>query len=268
MSDISPFAGWLDRPPGTIFPQRAGSLTAVAQARQHAACDQPAGLFAGRLDPTLLGQDMVLMASAAGLAVDGRVHLAHRIVQRASLRIGDGYEIGGRIERLAPAPRGHAVEISAAAVPASQAATPIELAATYLLPGLAPSAGAIGTAAPRPPEPAALAPIGRLDLTPDRVKSYSADVGNLLHFDPDFAAARGFRAPIAQGLMLLTGFLGAVARARAAMPADFELTARFRRPAFWDDRLEFRLGGGHWCCLAADGRMLVDGAFGAADAHG
>lgn len=266
MSDISSFAGRLEQPPGTIFPQRTGSLTAAAQARQHAACDLPAGLFAGRLDPTLLGQDMVLMASAAGLAVDGRVHLAHRILQRASLRIDAGYRIGGRIERLAPAPRGHEVEISAAAESAPHA-MPIVLAATYLLPGLAPSGPAApASAASTAPTPVtAQAALGRLDLTPERVMSYSADVGNLLHFDPAFAAAHGFRAPIAQGLMLVTAFLGALARARGAVPERFELTARFRRPTFWDDRLEFRLGEERWCCIAADGRMLVDGTFSAAE---
>jgi hypothetical protein len=233
--------------------------------RQHAACDLPSGLFAGRLDPTLLGQDMVLMASAAGLAVDGRVHLAHRIKQHASLRIGAAYEVGGRIERLAPVPRGHEVEISAGADTAPpRPSAPVALAATYLLPGLAPASGVPGTSASAAPAGEAPATLGRLDLTPERVMSYSADVGNLLHFDPAFAAARGFRAPIAQGLMLVTAFLGTLARARGAAPERFELTARFRRPAFWDDRLEFRIGGAGWCCLAADGRVLVEGTFTAA----
>ncbi|WP_119419010.1 MaoC/PaaZ C-terminal domain-containing protein [Desertibaculum subflavum] len=265
MSDISSFAGWLERPPGTIFPQRTGSLTAAAQARQHAACDLPASLSAGDLDPTLLGQDMVLMASAAGLAVDGRVHLAHRIVQRAPLRIDAGYRIGGSIERLVPVPRGHEVEISAAAEPALHA-MPIMLAATYLLPGLAPSGPAAPASEASTAPVTAATTLGRLDLTPERVMSYSADVGNLLHFDPAFAAARGFRAPIAQGLMLVTAFLGALARARGAVPERFELTARFRRPTFWDDRLEFHLDDERWCCIAADGRILVDGKFSPAEA--
>ena len=265
MSETSPFAGWLEQSPGTTFPPSAGSLTAATQARQHAACDAPASLFEGRLDPTLLGQDMVLMASRAGLAVDGRVHVAHRIRQQAPLALGQPYAIGGRIERLEAVPRGHEVEVSATAgAQPSQGAAPVELAALYLLPGLAPAPGA----APRPatvsPAPAGLATISRLDLTPERVMSYSADVGNLLHFDPAFAASRGFRAPIAQGLMLVTAFFGALARARGAAPARFELTARFRRHAFWDDRLEFRLGGDSWCCTAADGRVLVDGEFRAA----
>jgi acyl dehydratase len=265
MRETSPFAGWLERPPGSSFPKRAGSLTAATQARQHAACDLPPDLFVDHLDPTLLGQDMVRMASAAGLAVDGRVHLAHRIIQRASLRIGAAYEVGGRIERLAPVPRGHEVEISASAdTPSPGPSAPIALTATYLLPGLAPASGAPGTSAAAAPAGEAPATLGRLDLTPERVMSYSADVGNLLHFDPAFAASRGFRAPIAQGLMLVTAFLGALARARGAVPERFELTARFRRPAFWDDRVEFRLGGERWGCVAADGRVLVEGELKAA----
>lgn len=263
MSEASPFRGWLDCPPGHVFPRAPGSLTAEAQARQHTACDIPAGLFADRIDPTLLGQDMVLMASRTGLTVDGRVHVAHSIAQHAAVRFGAGYAMEGRIERLKPVRRGHEVEVRASvqAGPSEQQSkwqAPVELTGLYLLPGLEPAADARSETPPEP-TPASLALIGSLQLTPDRVKSYSADVGNLLHFDPAFAAARGFHAPIAQGLMLVTAFFGTVARMRGTAPDRFELTARFRRPAFWDDRLEFRLADETWCCVAADGRVLVEG---------
>ena len=259
MSESSSFSAWLDRPAGYEFPPDAGCLNLTTQARQHAACDVPAKLFADRLDPTLLGQDMVLMASRDGLAVDGRVHVAHRIRQRAPLPLGIAYAVRGRIESRRAVPRGHEVKVlaTAEAKPDSEAA--VDLAALYLLPGVAPSAEAAPGHSAAPIDPASLSPIGQLRLTPERVMSYSADVGNLLHFDPPFAAARGFRAPIAQGLMLVTAFFGVLSRSRDAAPDAFVLGARFRRPAFWNDALEFHLGGERWCCTAADGRVLVDG---------
>lgn len=261
MTTPSPFAAWLDLPPGHRFGPFAGHLTAARQARQHAACDVSPALFAERIDPSLLGQDMVLMASREGLAVDGRVHVAHRIRQHAPLPLGAGYALAGRVASLRPVARGHEVEVAATATTSPPSDPAVELAALYLLPGLAPAAGVTGATPPAPVDPAALAPIGRLQLTPERVMSYSADVGNLLHFDPAYAAARGFRAPIAQGLMLVTAFLGALGRARGDLPESFAIEARFRRPAFWDDGLEFLVHGAEWCCIAADRRLLVDGSF-------
>ena len=199
------------------------------------------------------------IGASDGLTVDGRVHVAHRIHQRAPLPLGIAYEVRGRIAGRRAVPRGHEVEVLATADAKPDCASPVDLAALYLLPGVAPSGDAATGHPAAPVDPASLSPIGRLVLTPERVMSYSADVGNLLHFDPPFAAARGFRAPIAQGLMLVTAFFGVLSRAGGSAPDAFVLGARFRRPAFWDEALEFRLGGERWCCMAADGRVLVDG---------
>jgi acyl dehydratase len=102
-----------------------------------------------------------------------------------------------------------------------------------LLPDLAKMGAKAGD---RPPESPSGAVIAGKTLTPGDVATFSRPVGNDIHFDPGFAARYGYRAPLAQGLMTMTWMVGHVAEAFRGAGAA-RLTARFRRPVFWDDAL-------------------------------
>jgi len=69
-------------------------------------------------------------------------------------------------------------------------------------------------------------------LTPQKVRDFSEDVGNLIHFDEAYAQRHGFRAPLAQGVMSATWLISALAR--ETRPSAFDVDIRFMRPVFWD----------------------------------
>ena len=73
-------------------------------------------------------------------------------------------------------------------------------------------------------------------LSRGQVRVFSGDVGNQIHFDPAFAARLGYRAPLAQGLMTMLWMVGRLAE-ETGLSVPLAVTARFRRPVFWDDRM-------------------------------
>jgi hypothetical protein len=70
-------------------------------------------------------------------------------------------------------------------------------------------------------------------LTPHDVKVFSQDVGNEIHFDPEFAARYGFHAPLAQGVMSAVWLISALVRQE--VPKKLDINIHFLRPVFWDD---------------------------------
>ncbi|MEC8852032.1 MAG: MaoC family dehydratase, partial [Pseudomonadota bacterium] len=93
-------------------------------------------------------------------------------------------------------------------------------------------------------------------MTPEAVTLFSSDVGNLLHFDPDFAQAMGFRAPIAQGLMAMAWMMGEMACNRP--PRTFDVICRFRRPVFWDDTIRLQAAPGVFRVMTPAGKPAAE----------
>jgi acyl dehydratase len=236
---------------GFRFPTLDVSVDTERQRRHHRACDVPQGAFGGRADPSIFGHDTALAAVRAGLPLDGRIHLSCLLRQRRPVGLGERLSLDGRVLPFGTSPRGRLLAARFAFRDAA-GASPLEMEMRYLLPG--PPTGERPARAEEP-RPEAFAPVGRLTLTPEKVKAYSAEAGNLIHFDPAFAQAAGFRAPLAQGQMQVTAALGWLAR--RGLPDAFAFDSRFLRPLFWDDdvRIEATADRRRLRFVARDGRI-------------
>lgn len=248
---------WDSVPAGFRFPAFEVVIDTARQAHYHACCDVDAGPFGPYADVSILGQDTSIAVLRAGLPNDGRVQTRHRIRQHGPVRLGEALIIQGRVEPYGASARGRLLNCTFDFLRHDRGPA-VTVEAEYLLPdGKAPAAAK--TARPRPAADLADArPVAALRLTPDKVKAYSHEVGNLIHFDPAFAAARGFRAPLAQGLMQVTAMMGAIAA--DGPPAALDLEVRFRRPLFWDAAATLlRRGEAEYLCVTDDGRIAGEG---------
>lgn len=216
---------------GFRFPTLQVSVSAERQHRHHWACDVPDGVFGGRADPSIFGQDTALAAVKAGLPLDGRIHLRCLIRQRRPIALDERLTLDGRALPFGPSPRGRLLN-AAFTFRDKAGAAPLEIEMRYLLPG-----PPTGDWAPREAQPqaSAFAEIATMALSPEKVTSYSKEPGNLIHFDVAFAKRAGYRAPLAQGQMQVTAVLGALA-AKGRLRDAFTLASSFLRPLHWDDR--------------------------------
>jgi acyl dehydratase len=242
--------GWSQVDEGFRFPALEARVTAERRRLHHRCCDVPEGRFGDLADVSIFGQDTALAAVAAGLPLDGRIHLRCVLRQAAAIALGERLRLEGRVLPYGPSPRGRLLN-AAFAFRRADGSLPLEIEMQYLLPG-----PATGERAMRETEaPAAFAPLAALALTPEKVTGYSAEVGNLIHFDVAFARAAGFRAPLAQGQMQVTAALGALAA--QGLPDAFTLDSRFLRPLHWDERatIEATADRSRLRFVAPDGRV-------------
>ncbi|MBM3567146.1 MAG: hypothetical protein FJX46_00150 [Alphaproteobacteria bacterium] len=214
---------WTALAPDHAFPPLASMVDAARQARYHAALGCAVD-FQGQVNAGVLAQDAIRVSTVAGMPNDGRIHVDQTIVQHRPVRLGEKLVAESRWGGLTPAPRGQ-LALGHCDFRAGDGSVPVAMTGSFLLPG--PSAI---KAEKREPERSGLEPWTMLRLTPDGVRAYSAEVGNRIHFDPAFAQAHGFRAPVAQGLMQACAILGAL----GPRPA-YRFRMRFLRPVFWDD---------------------------------
>lgn len=224
-----------DAPAGTQLPRFRTGVDRDRQTRYHQACDIEETDFGPIADVSILAQDNALAIARAGLPNDGRIHTRHVLRQRERIGVGEPLILNGRIASYRETRRGRLMTCVFAFMRADLT-VPLEMEGDYLLPyAEAPAANEKRPAAETKPGPA-MTPIGKAVLTPEKVTAYSEEVGNLMHFDPAFAATRGYRAPLVQGVMLLTLLHGALVRDVFA-PRELDLEINFRRPVFWDQTL-------------------------------
>lgn len=227
-------SAWNDIPAGYRFPDFQVAVDRARQNAYHRAADVDTDRFGGHADVSIFAQDTSIAAGRAGLPKDGRIHTRHRIQQTAPIAIGDILTLRGRVEPFGQSPRGRVLHCAFDFIAADDS-VPLTMQADYLLPaGSTPPPTSRPTATEDPR--AGLTTVGACQLTPAKVTAYSREAGNRIHFDPAFAAERGFRAPLAQGLMQVTAVMGAIVERGAPSALDLEL--QFRRPLFWDDRFE------------------------------
>ena len=249
--------GWSAVAEGFRFPPLEARVTAERRRLYHRCCDVPEGRFGDLADVSIFGQDTALAAVAAGLPLDGRIHLRCLLRQAAPIPLGERLRLEGRVLPYGPSPRGRLLNATFA-FRRVDGSVPLEIEMQYLLPG-----PATGERPAREAEAEAVyAPFAELALTPEKVMGYSEEVGNLIHFDVDFAKRAGFRAPLAQGQMQVTAALGALAA--EGLPDAFTLDSRFLRPLHWDERaaIEATADRSRLRLVAPDGRVAGTAAFG------
>jgi len=248
---------------GMALPRFRTGVDAARQAHYHRCCEIDGGGFAGQADVTILAQDNSRATTKASLPNDGRVHTRQVIRQRQPVPVGEALVVTGRIGGYRDSRRGRLLTCLFAYL-RSDGSVPLEMECEYLLPFAEPPPAPAPGDAPRqgrgsPPDAGAWTTATTLALTPARVTAYSEEVGNQIHFDPEFARARGYRAPLAQGLMQLTCMHAALVAALGA-PAGMDLEVRFLRPVFWDDTLQIQHTRDHrlFRCSTDDSRSTAE----------
>ena len=242
--------------PGVAWRQVTVTRHAAYQASRLEACGVDPARWAGVAEPTLFGNDNFRLLSAEGAPIDGFVHMAQRLSQTRPIALGETLTLSGRCTHAEARPNGaFFIQEFALADSAGQVVLTAEHHRLKPAPKSAPPKPAALSpwATPEPPEFAEVA--GRA-MTPEAVTLFSSDVGNLLHFDPDFAQAMGFRAPIAQGLMAMAWMMGEMACNRP--PRTFDVICRFRRPVFWDDTIRLQAAPGVFRVMTPAGKPAAE----------
>jgi len=261
----APFAPWLALPAGFAFPDIVFTVDAERQARDHRMLDIGDDLFGRALNAGVLTDVISRSVHAANLPIDGRVLLEMEVVQRAELRLDQKLVSRGRIDSLVPAARGHRLSCSYDIQDEGEPPGPgqVRLRSTLLL---------LDADTPRSPsKPKAAADVrdgftrlAACTMTPDKVKAYCAEIGNLIHLDEAYAQARGYRAPVAPRLLDLTLIVAALKKrhGRSSSPFAFSTTLHVRRPLFWDEVLELWLkeapGALDFRLVTAEGRLTSE----------
>ena len=220
--------------PGFRFPERPVTRTRDYQDSRLLACGVDPALYGDQAAAGLFGQDCFKAMRAAGHQVDGLVQTEQRFRQIEPIAVGETVTQRGWIEAYEEVPRGHRLHRTFEFVLKDGT---VALTADVI--GLVPDKEKWAAAAKKAPQSAPSDPRGghalvsEKSMTPEDVTLFSSDVGNLIHFEPDFAANLGYRAPLAQGLQTMVWMMGKLTE--DGPPASFELAASFRRPVFWDD---------------------------------
>jgi len=220
--------------PGFKFPERPVTRTREYQDSRLQACGVDPALYGDQAAAGLFGQDCFKAMRDAGHQVDGLVQIEQRFRQIQPVAIGEPLTQRGWIEAYEEVERGHRLHRTFEFVRRDGT---VALVADVI--GLVPDkekwAAAKAKAGERKPvDPReGFEQVSTKTMTPEDVTLFSSDVGNLIHFEPEFAAGLGYRAPLAQGLQTMVWMMGRLTE--DGPPVSFEVSALFRRPVFWDD---------------------------------
>lgn len=247
--------------PGFRFPEATLSRDPAAQVEALKSCAVDPAVWAGQTEPTLWGNDGFRAMSAAGQEIDGYIHVEQRLTLSGGLPLGEAVRFSGETVSNEEVPRGRRI-VQRFEVRRADGSLAVVSEHIRLLPDLEKMVRKSGPAAP--PQPVPGAAIAEKVMQPQDVVTYSKSVGNEIHFDPEFAARYGYRAPLAQGLMTMTWMAAYLAERLRAAPMAI-LVAQFKRPVFWDDPLTLvstavsdRTKQAHLCALNTEGRVACD----------
>lgn len=232
---------------GLEFPEWDCVTTAEQQAAKLACCGLDPAIHGDRLDITVLALATIMSAKRAGISINGSVHMAQFFDMREPVLLDEPLTVRGEVIEMKPERRGHVVA-SRFDFARPDGSVPVRAARSSLV--LDPKVGAApGTK--KKPRPEAdprdgMSRITEYQLVPEKVAAYSDEADNRIHSDPATAKEFGFRAPIAAGLMAVRFMIAALSD--PSPPDRLKIRVRFRRPMFWDEKLELwarRDGDGH-----------------------
>jgi len=247
-------------PEGTQFPVLSTHVDQARQNHYHQATDVRAeatgAAFGTIADATIFAQDISCVIANAGLPNDGRVLVRQRIFQTGRVRLDEVLTVEAEVQPFGESARGRHLHCNTAFRRADQT-VPLRMATEHLLPFATPPEKSPSNSDRSDPV-AGMDVVGGLRLNPDKVAGFAKEVGNKIHSDPAFAQSRGFRAPIAQGLMQLTALHGVIVT--HAMPWEMDLDTRFMRPVFWDGELTLYADPDRRCyrCIDQDGKLTAE----------
>ncbi len=222
---------------GFVFPEWKTLITSEDQIAKLKCCGIKPNVFANFLDVTALASQSILATAKAGYSINGMVHMAQRFQQNAPIPLGEPLLGSGRVIAVKEAARGDII-ISEFAYERSDGTVPMRTYKTSLRLDPSKKSGSLEKKSDRKVRSGN----HRMDLlltwqlVPKLVAEHSKDADNLIHSDPHVAKYFGFRAPIAGGLMAAHHTTAVLARNGVVNKLD--MTISFRRPMFWDDKLD------------------------------
>jgi acyl dehydratase len=237
--------------PGTAYPERTVVHDTAYQADRLRASDVDPALFGDWAEAGLFGLDCFDAMTALGLDIDGYVFLSQSYRQIAPVRVGERLLLSGHVRRLFEVNRG-LVAHELYVLRRENGEVCLESELTGLLAD-GPDAesgsrgGALSLARREALPEDGWVLLKEKQVTPDKVRAFSQDVGNDIHFDEALARKHGFRAPLAQGIMSAVWLLSALAEERP--PMRFNVNVRYLRPVFWDAKATM------WTRRSADGSI-------------
>ncbi len=238
-----------------VFPEQMVTRSRTYQERKLRVCGVDPARYGRTVETGLFGQDCFKAMTAAGEQLDGMIHTAQRFVLHHRSDLDEPLRQRGWIARDEPGPRGRRIlqmfEFSRADGRVAVTAEMHRLVPDPLRMGQS-RGTARSTCDPRD----GFERLAEKQLQPEDVTEFSADVGNLIHFKPDFARRYGYRAPISQGIQTMIWMMAALAD--TAPPRCFDVTARFLRPVYWDETLTLWGGPDLLRTLTADTRVAAE----------
>ena len=251
---------WIEPYQGLTYTDRVIAVTAQDQQRLLQLCAIDPAVFGDHIDPAAFITLAIQEGVRNRVHANGTVNLAQHLVQHRPLMLGEPLTVSGQILDVREVPRGRVVtsETWFCGADGQRALTTGRLS---LRPGAA-MASASGTGEKSLPvvsDVSRLKVLGTATLTPDGVKAYTGPE-NPIHFDPEVALRKGYRAPIVGGGQCVR-FLTAEIWRRFA-PSTLGLEIFFRRPVFWDDTVTAMVDehDGHWkaICLVSHGKVTTE----------
>lgn len=238
-------------PSGFEYPPRSVAHSAAYQTERLTAADVDPALYGDQYEAGLFGLDCFDSMVASGLDIDGYVFFSQVYRQLRPSKVGEPLTVTGSVRDLHKVRKGHSVT-ELYRLTDGEGRVCIETELTGLLahpPGQTPQDTGDAPPMPRreelPTDGWTL--LREKQVTPDKVRIFSQDVGNEIHFDEEFARRHGFRAPLAQGIMSAVWLLSVLADERP--PTAFDVEVRYLRPVFWDSRASL------WVRRSADGAL-------------
>ena len=248
---------------GFEFPTVTYAVGRAFQERKHRAAGVDPARFGSLADLTFLGHGALRAMDASGLSIVGQVHMTQRFRQTRAVRLDEPLTVSGRIVRIERVPRGERVHCAFEYRDANgglvcgterSGLRPDPDAERPRGPGGNADGTVAGDADP------GLEEVAVHMLTPEGVAAYSDDALNPIHNDPEVAARFGYRAPIAAGLMGIHYYMAHLVG--DGVPSELDLSIRFRRPMFWDDRLRLLRASGRLCLVNDADRAVSEARIG------
>lgn len=226
-------------------------VTAERQRRYHAAAEVPDDAFGDTVDLSILANDTIHATRyLKDVPVDG-LHAGQRMIQSRPVRFGEHLTLRGTVAQIRPTARGSFVTIAfdfvtdggEVPVTAENVSFQVDAAAMRSDPRPEPTAA---------PDLAGFELVARKHPSERRVTGYSFEFPDYaVHFEPAAAASLGLPKPVAQGLMSFTWMMAAARQLGAGDSLD--LTASFRQPIYWDDRVAIYQRDGRDLLVVKDG---------------
>lgn len=248
-------------PEGMVFPDFAVQVTEEAQREKLSCCLVDPTVHGGFVDVTAFAGESIMAAKHAGISINGSVHVGQYFDLREPIHLGESLVLHGRVTKVVEEPRGYMVT-STFEAERDDGSVPLMMERTSLrILSDGGTKGPLGKGVTRGVDRGEMRLEATKQLEPEKVAEYSIEAENLIHSDPEVARQFGFRAPIAGGLMAVRMMMEVLAR-RGAIH-DLKMSVRFRRPMFWDEKLELRSQGSGgtpemFSVFQADGKVVND----------